>query len=66
MTVNELLSRAEDYIATYAADLNEARFSGVTGEDVEDIYEWLRCKLAGMEQLMGHLYKLVEEEDNII
>lgn len=63
MTVNELLSRAENYIAEYAIDLNEARFSGVTGDDVSDIYEWLSNKLAGMEQLMGYLYRITEEEE---
>ncbi len=63
MTTKELLSRAEDYISRYAVDLNEARFSGVTGEDVSDIYEWLSHKLAGMEQLMGYLYRITEEEE---
>lgn len=63
MTTKELLSRAEDYISRYATDLNEARFSGVTGDDVSDIYEWLSHKLAGMEQLMGYLYRITEEEE---
>ena len=63
MTTKELLSRAEDYISRYATDLNEARFSGVTGEDTSDIYEWLSCELAGMEQLMGYLYRITEEEE---
>lgn len=63
MTTKELLSRAENYISRYATDLNEARFSGVTGEDASDIYEWLSCKLAGMEQLMAYLYRITEEEE---
>lgn len=63
MTTSELLSRAEDYISRCAIDLNEARFSGVTGEDASDIYEWLSCKLAGMEQLMSYLYRITEEEE---
>lgn len=63
MTNGELLSKAEDYIAQYASDLQEARFSGVTGDDVSDIYEWLSNKLAGMEQLMGYLYRVAEEEE---
>lgn len=63
MTTKELLSKAVDYISKYAIDLNEMRFSGVTGEDVSDIYEWMSCKLAGMEQLMGYLYRITEEEE---
>lgn len=66
MTVNELLSRAEDYISQYAIDLNEAIFMGCSTKDEMEVREYLSNKLSGMRQLLDHLEKMVDEEDNII
>lgn len=66
MTVNELLSRAEDYISQYAIDLNEATFTGCSTKDEMEVREYLANKLSGMRQLLDHLEKMVDEEDNII
>lgn len=66
MTARELLNIAVNYIAEYAIDLNEMRFSGVTGQDVREIEEWMKAKLSGMNQLESYLERIIEEEEMTI
>lgn len=63
MTNGELLSRAEDYISEQYIDLQEMRFSGITGDDVSEIERLTLSEISGMQKLMAYLYREIEEEE---
>lgn len=66
MTAYELLSVAKRYVAEATEATHSAQMAGLTPEDEEACMEYLRNKLAGMEQLLNRLEKAYEEAEGIV